>query len=136
MFINSPKLCCHSTGHSSRSIGPHPQLPVSKNFSWRLEKVEKIFHLILQGKIPEHFIIFLASQTVKIEVENRFWRTSCFLGKSGVYMGVGMLVMEVEEEWDFLLRRCATNINKRPGVQTNIANVVWGPTHSKGREVN
>ena len=76
----------------------------------------------MQGKIPELFYYFLASQTVKIEVENR---TSCFLGKSGVYMGVAVLVMEVD--WDFFfafLRKCAIiNINKRHSVQTNIANV-------------
>ena len=84
------------------------------------------------------FYYFLASQTVKIEVENRFSRPSCFLGKSGVYMGVAVLVMKVEAEWDFLfafLRKCAIiNINKRHRVQTNIANV--GPTHSKRRGVN
>jgi len=53
-------------------------------------------------------------------------------------MGVAVLVMEVEAEWDFFfafLRKCAIiNINKRHRVQTNIANV--GPTHSKRRGVS
>ena len=58
VFINSPKLCCHSTGHSSRSIGPHPPLPFSKFFFWKLEKVENFFHFNFARKNSGAFLLF------------------------------------------------------------------------------